>query len=292
MKKPKRTWKKKIIIVGIISVFSLFVTGGIWRSYHHPIVNFYEVQGEQIASPVRLVVLGDLHDCVLGEENADVIACVKEQEPDLILMAGDMLNEDSEDAEKVLHLIEELCKTAPIYYALGNHELVYMEKHPEFYEEIEAAGAMILEKAYRDIDVNGSKLRIGGMYEYAFGLDWENTAQAAPEEIQNFLEEFGNTSAYKIMISHRPDSFIFGNAAEYWNVELVVSAHNHGGQVVLPLLGGLYGGDQGWFPKYIHGLYETGKMQVFVTSGLGSEEQLLPRWNNPPEVAVIQLVPQ
>jgi len=255
-------------------------------------VNLYEVQGEQIASSVRLVVLGDLHDCVLGEENADVIACVKEQEPDLILMAGDMINEDSEDAEKVMHLIEELSQTAPVYYALGNHELVYMETHPEFYEEIETAGATILEKTYQDINIDGNILRIGGMYDYAFGNDWENTAQKAPQEIQDFLREFGNTSAYKIMISHRPDSFIFGNAAKYWNVDLVVSAHNHGGQVVLPLIGGLYGGDQGWFPKYIHGLYEVGKMKVFATSGLGSEEQLLPRWNNPPEVAVIQLVPQ
>jgi len=289
-KKSKQSWKKKILL--LLCLLSLFMYFEIWRSYHHPIVNLYEVQGEQIASSVRLVVLGDLHDCVLGEENADVIACVKEQEPDLILMAGDMINEDSEDAEKVMHLIEELSQTAPVYYALGNHELVYMETHPEFYEEIETAGATILEKTYQDINIDGNILRIGGMYDYAFGNDWENTAQKAPQEIQDFLREFGNTSAYKIMISHRPDSFIFGNAAKYWNVDLVVSAHNHGGQVVLPLIGGLYGGDQGWFPKYIHGLYEVGKMKVFATSGLGSEEQLLPRWNNPPEVAVIQLVPQ
>lgn len=288
MDKNSRTSLKKIMIV-IMILFGLFIVFEVWRSYNCLVVNTYNVQDESIETPVKLVVLGDLHDCTLGEKNEDLIMHVEEQKPDLILMAGDMLNEDSENAGRVLYLIEELSQTAPVYYALGNHELAYIEGHPGFYEEIESAGVVMLEKSYQDITIGGSSLRIGGMYEYAFGLDWENTAQKASRDVQTFLEEFGNTSAYKILISHRPDSFVFGNASEYWDVDLVVSAHNHGGQVVLPFVGGLYGGDQGWFPKYIHGLYELGEMQLFVTSGLGSERQLLPRWNNPPEVAVIQL---
>lgn len=289
MDKKARTLLKKKRIIIMIS-FCFFIVFEVWRSYHCLVVNTYDVQNEKIETPVRLVLLGDLHDCILGEKNADLIMKVEEQKPDLILIAGDMLNEDSENAERVLHLIEELAQEAPVYYALGNHELSYIDVgHSEFCEEIETAGAIVLEKEYRDITIGKSVLRIGGMYEYAFGLDLENTAQKASEDVIAFLEEFEDTSAYKVMIAHRPDSFVFGNASEYWNVNLVISAHNHGGQVVLPFVGGLYGGDQGWFPKYIHGLYEVGKMQMFVTSGLGSEQQILPRWNNPPEIAVIQL---
>ena len=72
-------------------------------------------------------------------------------------------------------------------------------------------------------------------------------------------------------------------------MDLVISGHDHGGQVVLPFLGGLYGGDQGWFPSYVHGIYQIGKMEIFVTSGLSSERQMLPRWNNRPEIAVLQV---
>lgn len=62
-----------------------------------------------------------------------------------------------------------------------------------------------------------------------------------------------------------------------------------GNHFVIPFKGGLYGGDQGWFPPYVHGLYRTGRIRLFVTSGLSSEKQMLPRWNNRPEIAVLKV---
>lgn len=44
-----------------------------------------------------------------------------------------------------------------------------------------------------------------------------------------------------------------------------------------------------WFPPYVHGLYRTGRIRLFVTSGLSSEKQKLPRWNNRPEIAVLNV---
>ena len=147
----------------------------------------------------------------------------------------------------------------------------------------------MLDKEYTDLDVNGTQIRLGGMYDYAFGLNGNNDAMSAPDDTLNFLEDFQDTDRLKIMMAHRPDSFIFGNASRVWDVDLVISGHNHGGQVVLPFLGGLYGGDQGFFPEYIHGMYEKDNFQMFVTSGLGSDRQKLPRFNNPPEIAVLEI---
>ena len=87
----------------------------------------------------------------------------------------------------------------------------------------------------------------------------------------------------------RPDSFIFGDAASVWDVDLVVSGHDHGGQVVVPFAGGVFGGDQGYFPKYVHGMYEKERLHLFVSSGLGSANEPLPRVNNLPEVAVVEI---
>ena len=117
-----------------------------------------------------------------------------------------------------------------------------------------------------------------------------NSSSNSQECYANFLlEEYVDTDRYLIMCAHRPESFYPLESTEQWKIDLILSGHLHGGQVILPFLGGLYGGDQGWFPEYVHGMYEKGNFQMFVTSGLGSNRQKLPRFNNPPEVAVLTI---
>lgn len=161
--------------------------------------------------------------------------------------------------------------------------------HEELIGELQDAGAVYLDQEYVDVQVHGETIRIGGLYAYAFGLDGNDSAEAVDPEIREFLEAYQDTDHLCVMLSHRPDSFIFGDASSVWKVDLVISGHNHGGQVVLPVLGGVFGGDQGYFPKYIHGMYQKDQMQIFATSGLGSHSEKLPRINNIPEIAVIEL---
>ena len=278
-----------MIILIILLLLAAYILISRWVS-----VNFLTVREFTaeigVDHPVRTVVISDLHDHKFGEDNEKLAEKIREIVPDLIFMDGDMLNGESENAEVPVTLIRELKDTAPIYYALGNHEIDYMENgHPELTEELEAAGAVVLDKEYVDVEVDGIQIRLGGMYDYAFGLNGNNDASSAPDDTRSFLEDFQNTDRLKIMLAHRPDSFIFGDASKVWDVDLVISGHNHGGQVVLPFLGGLYGGDQGFFPEYVHGMYEKDNFQMLVTSGLGSDRQKLPRFNNPPEIAVLEI---
>ncbi len=284
----KRYFKFKTLSL-IVVLLLLGTIGNIWISLNWLTIHFYECKTSKLSAEqeLKIVILSDLHGHEFGKDNGRLIKQVKEQQPDLILLLGDMLNDTSKDTFSVCELISVLRNMAPVYYALGNHEIGFMEQHMTLLEEIEQAGARVLDEAYVDLDINGEEIRLGGMYAYAFGLNANNDAEAAPEDVKDFLEEYQDTDRFKIMMAHRPDSFIFGDAASVWDVDLVVSGHDHGGQVVAPFAGGLYGGDQGWFPEYIHGMYEKDGLQLFVTSGLGSQKQLLPRFNNPPEIAVI-----
>lgn len=288
-KRRKQKHLLLMIILLIILLLAVYILISLWVSENLLTVRGFTAEFE-VEHQVRTVVISDLHDHEFGEDNEKLVEKIRQISPDLILMDGDMLNAGSENADVPLTLVEALRDTAPIYYALGNHEIGYIENgHSELPEQLEEAGAVVLDKEYTDLDVNGTQIRLGGMYDYAFGLNGNNDAAAAPDDTLNFLQDFQNTDRLKIMLAHRPDSFIFGDASKVWDVDLVISGHNHGGQVVLPFLGGLYGGDQGFFPEYIHGMYEKDNFQMFVTSGLGSDRQKLPRFNNPPEIAVLSI---
>ena len=288
----KRVRRYKQIFISIALLLIVLILGEVWCSAHWLIVRNYEYQSEKLepGQVLNVAVLSDLHDHEFGDENAKLVKKVKEQEPNLILLVGDFLNEDSENTDVPCALIRQLEDVAPVYFSLGNHELSYMENgHTELIRQLEAAGAIVLDEAYEDIDINGMQLRLGGVYDYAFALDGNDDAKNTPEPVKSFLEDYQNTDRLKLMMAHRPESFCFGNASSVWEVDLVISGHIHGGQVVLPVLGGLYGGDQEWFPEYVHGMYQKDNMDVFVTSGLGSYGQLLPRFHNRPEIAMVKI---
>ena len=238
-------------------------------------------------------MVSDLHDGIFGENNKRLVSKIKECKPDLILFDGDMINEESKNLQTAITLVKRLHETAPVYYALGNHERGYLDRRTsDFYGELKKAGAVILEKNYEDIKVKGNTIRIGGLYEYAFAVDDEGkmSKKNMKSELRNFLTNFEDTSVFKIMMSHRPDSFIFGQAADTWKIDLAVSGHAHGGQVILPGMGGLYGADQGWFPKYVDGIHHFKTVKnMIITRGLGSDKEKLPRFNNIPEIVVIDL---
>ena len=137
----------------------------------------------------------------------------------------------------------------------------------------------------------GQPLRIGGTMGHAlyFGRS-EEEFSSSPE--YQFLKAFEDTDVPKICLAHMPDTFIFNGAYNLWNVDLVLSGHTHGGLIRLPFIGGLYAPMQGWFPEYDQGYFRLGEhMQMVITSGLAGHG-MIPRINNPPEIVVIDLVPE
>lgn len=292
-RKRKRIRIFMMCCFGCVIFLLLLFAYEVWMSYHLLKVNSYhfseQIFSNQTEESIKLVVLSDLHDHEFGKQNQKLINRVAVQSPDLILLCGDILNEDSENAKVPCTLIAGLKNMAPVYFAFGNHEYGYQKSHPELTQELETAGAVVLDETYVDLDVRGREIRLGAMYDYAFAAEGNESMEGSQSEEKQYLEEFQDTNRFKIMMAHRPDSFVFGDASKRWDIDLVISGHDHGGQVVIPFLGGLYGGDQGWFPKYIHGMYKKDKMCIFVTSGLGSNRKRLPRFHNPPELAVVSI---
>lgn len=268
----------------------LFFSYQVFRSYETLHITHYSIESDILSSNNKFVVLSDLHDHEFGIENEGLVLAIQDIAPDCIFMVGDFINEGSQDASVLLNLVEKLSDIAPVYFSLGNHEIAYMNRTGEdLITKINDAGAKVLDLEYEEIEVGEEWIRIGGMYDYAFALDGYNSTnpETMDVDVYNFLTDFQNTDYFKIMMAHRPDSFVLGEASKTWKINLVISGHAHGGQVVLPFVGGLWAPEQGWFPQYVHGLYQKDKINLFITSGLGSHSETIPRFNNPPEIAVI-----
>ena len=87
--------------------------------------------------------------------------------------------------------------------------------------------------------------------------------------------------------SHEPD---FADHAVGRQIDLILSGHTHGGQILLPFLPPLLLPDMGI--KYVHGLFRLRDgMQLYVNRGIGAVN--LPfRFRCPPEITVITLQPR
>ena len=61
--------------------------------------------------------------------------------------------------------------------------------------------------------------------------------------------------------------------------------------MIIPGVGGLYSQLEEFFPTYDYGQYKLEDSDLIITHGLGSNPKILPRFNNPPEIVVVNLYP-
>ncbi len=287
--------KRKVMRVLFLIMITIIIVSGIYFISH--ITNSdikktsYFLQ-TSFKLPVRILQLSDLHNSEFGTDNSELVELVKKQSPDIILMTGDMINRDDDDISVALNLISSLKDIAPVYYGHGNHEYMWMERTgTDLKQSITDAGAVLLDKEYVDVDVKGNQLRIGGYMGY-YRIPWmfKRTDEETQEEYA-FFDNFENTDRYKILINHIPTQWVDWDYTQY-PVDLVFSGHYHGGQWVLPGIGGVYAPYIGFNPPFVKGVYHGKYATCVLSSGLGNEYAYLPRVNNPPEVVVVDLVPK
>ena len=270
---------KKLLLAGGIAA-ALLVWAGLDTSLT---VQTYTVESGKVEAPVRLALLTDLHSCDYGEGQRELLDAVEEQNPDLVLLGGDIVDDGPEmPEERALATVEALAERWPTYYVTGNHEY-RTGRAEEIKELIAGRGAVVLEGTCGLVTVGGQTLQICGVDDPAVGAAvW----QSQLENVTAALE--GDVCS--ILLSHRPERVTDYTGRGF---DLVLSGHAHGGQWRIPLLGvGLIAPNQGLFPRYAGGTYNLEGTTLVVSRGLARESTRIPRLYNPPEVVVVDLVPE
>lgn len=284
MKKLRRRKRQRIIksmiLLTILFALCVFVTAKSVLIDNKQIeITNYKLVSDKINTSIRLVIMSDLHNSEFGEKNEQLVSRIKTLEPDIILMAGDMVNDSEADVSVVIELCSSLTQIAPVYYTLGNHEgnLMYTGEKIPLDEYLYHVGVHFLYTNYEEIIIKDNTIRIGAMAADSKTYD---------ESCRQFIEEFDSGDKFEILIAHYPD--LFPEKLQSTNIDLGIAGHYHGGLIRIPGIGGLFHWDTGFFPRYAGGQYPWGEGTLIVTRGLGNHG-LIPRINNKPEVAVVDI---
>lgn len=278
--------KKRIIALTVLAIFLLTLVA--WTAWENTTLELstYTIQSEKLPksfSGYRIAQISDLHNAKMSNDNEKLLAMLREIEPDIIAITGDLIDANKTDVEIALQFAEDALKIAPCYYVTGNHEAFTAE-----YEMLESnllnLGVIILSDRRVELEKDGKTISLLGVDDPSFTKDapHQSPEMAMYTKLQALK---GNEDTFSILLSHRPELF---NAYTKNNIDLVLSGHAHGGQFRLPFIGGLVAPDQGLFPEYDSGLYTSGNTNMIVSRGIGNS--IIPlRFNNRPEVLLIEL---
>ena len=271
---------KNYVVAAGIAAFSLILLDK--ASKKVPKTVRYPISSDKLSAPMRFAVIADLHSCRYGPCQKTLIAAVKKENPDAVLFAGDIVDDQIPPDDAYL-LFRRLAKAFPCYYVSGNHE--FRTGHIDAIKrKLRLFGVTVLEGD--TVALSGGEIALSGVDDpacFSKGSDrfgWRR-------ELEH-CRRTAKPGAYRILLSHRPERV---QAYAKSGADLVVCGHAHGGQVRIPfLLNGLYAPKQGLFPKYAGGYYRlTEKTAMVVSRGLSRIR--LPRIFNPPELVVIDLLP-
>lgn len=282
MKKIKNKKKTMLIILIIFIVFTIFFT----LQNNNIVVSSYVHKNEVIPEAFdnfKIVHISDLHNKMFGKEQIRLLKRIEEQEPDIIVITGDLVDRRRYNLENALKFINGAVKIAPVYYVSGNHE-AWSNRYSDVKENLEIEGVKVLENSLLEINKAGKVIEILGLSDPDFLTESYSEATNITE-LEAHLGDISKSNNFKILLSHRPELFDIYVSN---NIDLIFSGHAHGGQVRLPFIGGFIAPDQGFFPKYTSGSFKQGLSTMYVSRGLGNS--IVPvRVFNRPEIIVVTL---
>lgn len=222
----------------------------------------YSLKTEKELGTLRIALIADVHlgTTFDGEGFAAHLRNIGEQEPDLLVIAGDFVDDSSgkADLDRACQALGELELPFGVWYVYGNHDVGYFRGRDFSPEELAAAlaenGVHILWDESELVD---------GRFYLVGRADRSRGERAAMTELLAGLDR----EKYIIVLDHQPNAYEEEAAAR---ADLVLSGHSHGGQLI-PIT---YVGK--WFGMLdrVYGYERRGETDFIVTSGVSCWEIL------------------
>ncbi len=284
MVSSRKAKQKRLICSAIVSALVLALAVTVFFALDSELTSTeYRVELSNLPSELegyRILVIADLHCAEFGPGQSELISAVQAQNPDLIVLCGDILDSNQFDFAHIEALLDGI-GNCPVIAIHGNHEnsVSYFDRR-DLADLYRKYGVELLVDESVTVDVGDCSFQVSGMDDPSFwgkgDLDYvfKNPPDVTPEE-----------DMFNILLCHRANVY---PAVADLGFDLVLSGHLHGGQVRLPFGIGLISPTRQWFPDFTAGVYSEGSSTLVVSRGLGNSVDV-PRIFNPPELVTVVL---
>jgi predicted MPP superfamily phosphohydrolase len=240
---------------------------------------------------LKILQISDMH---LGSFNKNfkqiekAVELINEQEADLILFTGDLVNNFAEETEGWAPVLSKMKAKIGKYSILGNHDYgdysywQLAEDKAENLQDIKdfhaKMGFQLMLNENKIIEINGEEIALIGVE------NWGKPPFPQHGDLRKAMEKT-EKQAFKILMSHDPshwDAQVLDT-----DIALTFSGHTHGMQFGLERAGIKWSPVQYKYPRW-GGLYQEKDQYLYVNRGFGYIG-FPGRIGMPPEITLIEL---
>ncbi|MGY5351375.1 metallophosphoesterase [Wenyingzhuangia sp. IMCC45533] len=222
---------------------------------------------------LKIVHISDIHSGSFDniDEVKRGVDLIKEQQPDLILFTGDLVNNDAVEIVPYKELFGSLKASMGVFSSLGNHDYgthkrwkSTKEKEDNLqtlFQHQKDMGFELLNNTSKTITQNNEQIDIVGVE------NWGKPPFPQKGDLSKALIGT-NSDNFKILLSHDPTHWDEKVIPHQQAIDLTLSGHTHGMQFGVEIPGFK------WSPsKYIYkrwaGLYQKNNQYLYVNRGFG-----------------------
>ncbi|MGC4744885.1 metallophosphoesterase [Micromonospora sp. DT201] len=204
---------------------------------------------------LRIATVSDIHLGPLrGRAHTErIVAAINRLDADLVAVVGDLVDGSVAELGSAAAPLRDLRSRYGSFFVTGNHE--YYSGVEEWVQEVDRLGLRVLQNQRQEIRARGGVLDLAGVND----LDGAGTGLAAGPDFAATLGD-RDPSRPVVLLAHQPLAAV--EAARY-GVDLQLSGHTHGGQMVPFNLAVRL--EQ----PVVSGLGEVDGTKVYVTNGAG-----------------------
>ena len=265
--------------LGIAAGSTLFGTllVGFKNQYHYEVrkikINFANLPAA--FKGLKIIHISDIHSGSFMDKKSveHGIDLIMEQQADLILFTGDLVNNEATEMDDYKDIFSKLKAPMGVFSTLGNHDYgdyvrwpikgVSKQQNLINLQKVHAdMGWRLLMNEHVALEKNGEKIALLGIE------NWSAKARFPKHGKMNEAHAGTEVYPFKILMSHDPSHWDAQVRPQFPSVDLMLSGHTHGMQFGVELPGFKWSPVQYMYPQW-GGLYEQDKQKLYVNRGFG-----------------------